>query len=199
VKCSRRVYRWLRRYAVLCVAAAALVVSITTAIFQMQNWRLQQENDHRQRLHDEISVAPAIQLVASAVPSNWFTGIGLSLINHGGGAALMQEINIVVEGALAESMEAIVWMLQSALAETRDPEEQISIYFSESGFDILPPGGEQMLLAFPEESWTPERGEILTAFFARMTFNVSYESIYGKRETKVFTPFRSTDSTEASE
>lgn len=111
----------------------------------------------------------------------------------------MKELSISVDGVSAASIESIVETLQRAIDETGDAEEWKSIVYTPSGFDVLPPGGEQMLLEFPQEAWTPERAKILRDFFARMSIKVSYESIYGEADTKTFTPYRRIDSTEASE
>jgi len=189
---------------VTAIAATAVGVSIYTALLQSHNWKLQQENwkqqqeawslqqenDHLQRLHDKLSAAPAIQLLSSSVPSNSLSRIGLFLVNHGGGAAVMKTIKIWLDGALVENMQFIAETLLGEMSETASPGELegVTVTYTPSGYDILPRGGEQMLLEVPQEVWTLERSKILRGFFDRISIEVSYESIYGEAFTRTFTP-----------
>ena len=194
----KKLFGWIGRHAAPLVATCALIVSITTIVFQISFWNAQREDSQLQRLHDELSAAPSIQLLASPIPTQLAPKVGMSLLNLGGGAAIMKEIQIYVDEE-PTGIQAAVEVLQALINATGSEEEWKNVIFTSSGWETLPPRAEQLLIEFPLEAWTPDRGKIFRSFFARMTIEVSYESIYGKAFTKTFTPYRTPSSSETTE
>ena len=192
-----RLRTWVGRHAIVLVAICALAATVA---LQIHNWNLDQERERLQRLHDQLSATPAVQLLASPMPTEWAPRIGLFLLNHGGGPAVMQELKTFVDDKPL-GLREIAESLEEQINTTSEDEEDkwIGIAFASSGWEVLPPRAEMMLLEFPSWAWTTERGKILRGFFARMTIDVTYESIYGEAFAKSFTPYQSVDSAETSE
>lgn len=84
-----RVARWLAENRTWIIALAALALAVSTAWFQVSNWRMQQE-------HNRLSVRPFLQVGRYLTPDPSRSRIGLYLTNDGVGVALLKRLHVEI-------------------------------------------------------------------------------------------------------
>jgi hypothetical protein len=177
-----RFVRWLANNATWLIALAALVVAISTAWFQVSNWRMQQK-------HVRLSVRPILQIGRYLTPDPSRSHVGLYLTNDGVGVALIQQLHVEIHA------KGITTELQAAIEQRRDdfgpmaalntlwtgkhpdfPNAKIKVSLAPA----LRAGESIYLFGIPTELYTLEIEKALYELLNEISLTITYESIYGE-------------------
>ena len=177
-----RFVRWFINNATWIIALVAVLVAISTACFQVSNWRMQQK-------HYRLSVRPIIQIGRYLTPDPSHGCVGLYLTNDGVGVALIQQ------GHWEIHAKGITTELQAAIKQIQDdfgpmaalnavwtgkhpdfPNAKIKVSLAPA----LRAGESICLFGIPTELHTPEIEKALYELLNEISLTITYESIYGE-------------------
>lgn len=185
----RRSCKWFGRHAAVIVAAAALTVSGLTAYYQVSSWRLQQENDRQERLHDRLSVRPILRFAIDlSFEAPRFREVGLHLVNVGNGIALIDSYELVLESASQSELEALERLGLGeypfeALARFLEMEHSVPTIQRPLAIMNVLPAGESICLLGLNPAAEKTCVARLVWLIGRLEIRVPYRSIYDERQT----------------
>lgn len=167
----------LKAETVTAIAASLIaLISLFVSIFQMRE----------ARRFDTISVRPSVEFTRHFESGAQFYGITIS--NNGLGPCIIRKLEVLVDDQPFELSTTLGW--HNAVNAAGIGGRWITLHSFEDG-DLIRPGVESPLVGGENASLTAENRAGLRQAIARMTFRVTYESMYGEPFSKT-TPFKGT-------